>query len=74
VAREVPVAGEALADFGELVIGDAELRHELLSAGDHDRFVALVVRRARDAGFDVGPDDVEQGLRARRRAWGRGWI
>ena len=62
-----------LARFGELVIDDVELRDELLSTTDHDRFVALVVRRAGEAGLDVAAIDVEEGLRVRRSVWrGRG--
>lgn len=68
------VSAEALIHFGELVIVDAELRHELLSTTDPDRFVAVVVRRAREAGWDVGADDVLEGLRARRTAWWERWI
>lgn len=63
-----------LARFGDLVIGDLELRDDLLSTTDHHRFVALVVRRAGEAGFDVTAIDVEDGLRARRSAWRGRWI
>ena len=65
---------EALARFGQLVIVDARLRGELLSTTDPDRFVVLVVGRAREAGLDVGADDVEEGLRASRRAWWERWL
>ncbi|HUR23843.1 MAG TPA: Nif11-like leader peptide family natural product precursor [Acidimicrobiales bacterium] len=68
------MSAEALIRFGELVIVDAELRHELLSTTDQDRFVALVVRRAREAGWDVDADDVQAGLRARRTTWWERWI
>ena len=62
-----------LGRFGELVIAHVELRDELLSTTDHDDFVVLVVRRAGEAGLEVGAIDVEEGLRARRSAWrGRG--
>lgn len=63
-----------LARFGDLVIGDVALRDELLSTTDHDRFVALVVRRAGEAGLNVAAIDVEEGLWARRSAWRRRWI
>ena len=68
------MTADALAVFAEMVAGDAELRRELLATEGREEFVALVVRRARAAGCDVGPDDVEEGLRARRRAWLERWI
>ena len=60
-----------LDEFGEHVVGDVELTRELLSTTDHDRFVALVVQRAGEAGFQVDAIDVEEGLRTRRSAWRR---
>lgn len=43
-------------------------------APDHCRFVALVVERACAGGWDVVPEDVEDGLAASRRAWRERWI
>jgi hypothetical protein len=68
------VSAEALGRFGQLVVVDPRLRHELVSVTDHDEFVAVVVARAREAGLDVSADDVEEGLRARRVAWREQWI
>ena len=67
------MSAAGLAAFGELVVADATLRQELLAAAGRERFVALVVDRARAAGCAVEPGDVEEGLRARRRAWPERW-
>ena len=68
------MAAEALARFGEVVVDDPGLVRELAAAADRPTFVALVVTRAREHGFDVQPEDVEAGLRDRRRAWQARWV
>lgn len=68
------MTAEALAAFAKLVEGDAALRHELLGTDGRERFVKLVVELAEAAGLEVEPDDVEEGLRARRRAWQERWM
>ena len=68
------MSAEGLAAFVQVVVDDPGLHHELLTACDDDEFVPLVVQRAADAGCEVSPDDVEQGLRDRRRAWRSQWI
>lgn len=65
---------EGLAAFADLVIGDAALRHELLGTDGREQFVNLVVQLAEAAGLEVEPHDVEEGLRARRRAWQERWM
>ena len=68
------MSAEALAAFAQVVVADVELQRELVATGDHHAFVALVVRRAGEAGCDVSPADVEQELRDSRRAWLARWI
>ena len=68
------VSADGLAAFVQVVVDDLDLQHELLAAGDDAEFVPLVVQRATDAGYDVSADDVEHGLRDRRRAWRTQWI
>lgn len=68
------MSAEGLAAFVRVVVDDPELQRELLAARDHEEFVPLVVQRAADADCDVSPDDVEQGLRDRRRACRSQWI
>ena len=64
----------ALVGFEAHVLADPGLQAELLAVGDRTAFVALVVERAKDRGFTVGPDDVEQALRDRRQAWRARWL
>ena len=68
------MSAEALAAFGEVVVDDAALYRELLGAGSRESFVALVVRRANERGWDVAAGDVHEGLRASRRAWQERWF
>ncbi len=68
------MAAEALAGFGEVVGADPGLVGELVAAADRPTFVALVVTRAREHGYDVQPEDVEAGLRDRRRDWQSQWV
>lgn len=68
------MSAEALAEFGRLVVVDRALQAQLLDARDRDRFVALVVKLSRDAGWDVTAGDVEDGLRASLRGWRARWI
>ena len=68
------MTAEGLAAFSERVVGDAGLRHDLLGAEGRQQFVNLVVQLAEAAGLEVEPCDVEEGLRARRRAWQERWI
>lgn len=68
------MAAEALTRFAEVVVADPGLVRELAAAADRATFVALVVARAGEHGYDVQPADVEAGLRDRRRAWQAQWV
>lgn len=68
------MSAEGLARFAEIVVTDSGLRRELLGPRHRAQFVSLVVARARAAGCDVHPDDVEEGLRARRQTWHERWL
>ena len=68
------MSAEAWAGFREAVLADPALQRELLGVPEPEPFRSLVVERARDLGWDVRPDDVEQGLRERRRTWLERWI
>jgi hypothetical protein len=68
------VSAEGLAAFAAVVVTDPDLQDVLLAAPDRHWFVALVVERARAGGWDVDPEDVEDGLSASRRAWRQRWI
>ena len=68
------MASEDLARFSDDVVADPQLQDELLVATDRPSFVALVVEHARARGLDVEPEEVEEGLRARRRSWQERWM
>lgn len=68
------MSSEDLARFGDDVVADPQLQADLLATTDRREFAALVVERARARGRDVDLDDVEEGLRSRRRAWQERWI
>ena len=68
------MTAEALARFGEVVVDDPGLVRELAAAPNRATFVALVVIRAGEHGYHVEPEDVEAGLRDRRRAWHAQWV
>lgn len=69
-----PVSAEQLAAFRVIVLGDRRLQAELLAVPERSSLVAAVLEHARDRGFDVEPHDVEEALRAARRAWHARWI
>lgn len=58
-----------LAEFQAAVLNDAALQERLRETEDHELFVACVVRLGRALGYDFSAGDVEDALRARRRAW-----
>lgn len=64
----------ALAWFQEVVVVDAVLQGRLLEVSDRRAFVALVVQLAHEHGYEVEPDDVDEGMRERRRTWLERWI
>jgi hypothetical protein len=68
------MSAEGLAGFRDAVLTDPGLQRELLAADGRARFISLVVDRARERGWGVEPDDVEEGLQQSRRAWLERWI
>lgn len=69
-----PISAKALDGFRRAVLNDPVLQRELLAAPDRRDFVALVVARAAAEGWDVAPGDVDEALRASRRAWQARWL
>ncbi|HEV3365533.1 MAG TPA: hypothetical protein VG795_15590 [Acidimicrobiia bacterium] len=67
-------SAEALAGFRRAVLQDPLLQRDLLAVPDRRDFVAVVVARAVAGGWDVGPGDVEEALRAARRRWRDRWL
>jgi hypothetical protein len=68
------VSAEAWTGFRKAVLADPALQRELLGVQAPESFCALVVERARELGWDVGPDDVDEALCAARRAWNERWL
>jgi hypothetical protein len=62
-------APENLARFRALVLDDATLVEELCDIVDRPLFVERVVRLGTQRGCPFAPEDVEEELRAGRRAW-----
>ena len=63
-----------LALFHDVVLADHGLTRLLLAEDRRPAFVARLVGLARDRGYDVTPEDVEEALRERRRVWQERWI
>jgi hypothetical protein len=68
------VSAEAIDGFRRAVLADPVLQRDLLAVPEPEPFRALVIERARGLGWDVDADDVEEALRAARRAWTERWI
>ena len=68
------MSAEGWTGFRTAVLADPALQRELLAVDAPEPFCALVVDRARDLGWDVEPNDVDEATRAARRAWNDRWI
>jgi hypothetical protein len=60
--------------FRVVVLDDFELQSELRGVGDRAEFIRLVTGKANEKGFELTADDVEEAMRAGRRAWIERWI
>lgn len=60
--------------FRACVLADSDLQSVFHAVQDREEFVQIVVETAKQRGFEVTPGDVEQGMRAGRRAWIERWI
>jgi hypothetical protein len=69
-----PRSPENLARFRTLVHEDAALAEELRDIIDRQLFVERVVRLGAERGCRFAPEDVEEALRAGRRAWPGRWV
>lgn len=65
---------DALAGFCNLVFEDPALQERLRRVADKQLFVDLVVRLGEERGFSFNATDVDQALRANRRAWIERWL
>jgi hypothetical protein len=65
---------ESFEQFREIVLQDLALQERLRATTDHGSFVDLVVRVGEEQGCRFTPEDVEEAMRANRRAWLERWI
>jgi len=69
-----PSSPEALDRFRDLVFEDVSLQQRLRQVSDRTLFVELVVRLGEECGFNFNARDVDDALRANRRAWIERWV
>jgi hypothetical protein len=74
LVEERPRAPEKLEQFRSVVLEDLSLQAELREILDTHLFVTLVVQRGEEHGCRFAAADVEEALRAGRRAWLERWI
>jgi hypothetical protein len=63
-----------LEHFRRLVLEDISLQEQLRETTDVKSFLELVLKLGREGGCDFNQADVEEALRAGRRAWFETWI
>jgi response regulator of citrate/malate metabolism len=68
------VSQDNLEQFREAVLEDAALQETLRDVRDRKTFVALVMSLGVERGYDFTAEEVEEALRASRRAWLERWI
>ena len=64
----------AFSEFRTAVLADTDLQDKLRKTDDHAEFVSSVVDLASKLGVDLSINDVENALRAGRKAWIERWI
>jgi hypothetical protein len=65
---------ESFEQFRQIVLNDVALQERLRTTTDHESFVGLVVRTGEERGCHFTPEDVEEAMRANRRAWLERWV
>ncbi len=60
--------------FCQLVLEDATLHAQLRETSNLESFVALAVRLGQENGCVFTPQEVQEALRQKRRAWLERWI
>ncbi|MGA9997766.1 MAG: Nif11 family protein [Pyrinomonadaceae bacterium] len=68
------MAKEKLENFQKLVLRDLSLQKKLRDITDRQAFIVLTVRLGEEHGCSFRAEDVEEALRASRRAWGERWL
>ena len=65
---------EALDEFRQHVLADAELQAQLWRAKERDAFIELCVRLGAERGYSFTREEALTALRAGRRAWSAEWV
>lgn len=65
---------EKLSEFRSLIFADAALQKKLREITDRQEFVRLIVEAGNGRGFEFTAEEVEEAMRANRRAWIERWI
>lgn len=60
--------------FRRLVLEDAALQQALRDTPDVPAFIALARRLGAERGCDFSAEDVQEAMRAARRAWRERWV
>lgn len=72
--KDRPSSPDALDAFCNLVFEDVTLQERLKQVIDRELFVDLVVRLGEERGCSFNAQDVDEALRANRRAWIERWL
>jgi quercetin dioxygenase-like cupin family protein len=72
--KDRPSSPAALEDFCNSVFDDVSLQERLRQVSDRELFIDLVVQLGDDRGFSFNAQDVDETLRANRRAWIERWL
>jgi aspartyl/asparaginyl beta-hydroxylase len=69
-----PSSPAALENFCDAVFENIGLQERLKQVNDKELFIDLVVRLGDENGFNFNAQDVDEALRANRRAWIERWV
>lgn len=67
-------SSEDLDRFGQEVLQDQDLQHQLRTTTDRESFLHLVISLGHERGYRFSVSDVEAALAAARRTWLERWI
>ncbi len=72
--KDRPSSPAALDRFCNSVFEDVSLQERLRQVIDRELFIELVVQFGEDRGFSFNAQDVDEAIRANRRAWFERWV
>jgi hypothetical protein len=71
---EPVMSQDALVEFRQRVLADAELQAQLWRATERDAFIELCVRLGAAHGYSFTREEVLTALRAGKRPWRAEWV